>query len=164
MSGLVVYPNTQIEVEAFVETLPSALAATANAGATTITVFDPSRWTAGGGDVLKIGDGDPQDSDSELVTTASVSGKVVTLTAALAWAHGFRTPVYKLSAATIAAAIQRLDGTETALTLSSVSTGRYRGTYTTSAADSGPNLIEVNATGTAIGAATAPVTVLADLV
>ena len=164
MSGLVVYPGTQIEVEAFVETLPSALAATANAGATTITVYDPSRWTAGGGDVLKLGDGDPQDGDSELVTTASVSGKVVTLTAALSWAHGFRTPVYKLSAATIAAAIQRQDGTETSLTLSSVTTGRYRGTHTTAPADSGPNLIEVNATGTAIGAGVQPITVLADLV
>ena len=164
MSGLVVYPGTQIEVEAFIETLPSRLAATANAGATTITVFDPSRWTAGGGDVLKIGDGDPQDSDSELVTTLSVSGKVVTLTAPLAWGHGFRTPVYRLSAATIAGANQRQDGAETTLNLSSVTTGRYRATHTTTAADSGPNVIEVVATGTAIGAAAITYTVLADLV
>ena len=162
MSGLVTYPGGQIEVEAFVETLPSRLSEGRAAGATTLSVYDPSRWSAA--DVLKVGDGDPQDGDSELVTISSISGKVVTLTAALAWGHGFRTPVYRLSAATIAAAIQRQDGTETTLTLSSVSTGRYRGTYTTSAADSGPNVVEVNATGTAIGAATAPVTVLADLV
>lgn len=162
--GLVVYPNTMIEVEAFVETVPSALAATAQAGATTITVFDPSRWTAGGGDVLKIDDGDPQLSESEIVTTASISGKVVTLSAPLAFGHGFRTPVYKLSAATIAAAIQRQDGAETVLTMNGVSTGRYRATFTTTAADAGPNVIEVNATGAAVGAAAETISVLADLV
>ena len=164
MGGLVLYPGTQAEIEAFVEILPSALGATAVAGASTITVFDPSRWIAT--DVLKIGDGDPQDSDSEIVTIAGggITGKVVTLTAPLAWAHGYRTPVYKLLAATITSAIQRQDGTETSLSLSSVTTGRYRGTYTTAPIDSGPNIIEVNATGTAIGAAAVVLTVLADLV
>ena len=164
MGSLVVYPGTQVEVEAFVETLPSALAATAAAGALIITVFDPSRWTAGGGDVLKIDDGDPQHSSSELVTTASVTGKVVTLTAPLAWSHGFGTPVYKLLAATIAAAIELPDGTQTALTLNSVTTGRYRGTYNTTPANSGANPIEVNATGAAIGANAVTLNVLSDRV
>lgn len=162
-----VYPGTQLEIEAFVKAIPSRLAAAAAAGASTITVYDGSRY--GNGDTLKLRDGDPQDGPSEIVTlhaSAAVAGNVLTLAAgtSLARGHGVNTKICKLSAATIAAAIELPDATTAALTLNSVSTGRYRGTYTTTSANSGANTIEVNATGAAIGAAALPFSVLADLV
>lgn len=149
----VYYPGQQVEIEAFVETAGTRLAAAAAATATTITVYDASRWSAG--DVLKIGDGDPQTGPARLATIAGggISGNVVTLTAALGAAWGVGTPVYKLAAATIACSVQvEPSGTPAAVSLSSVSTGRYRGTHTLVDADAGENSVEVGATGAVVAA------------
>lgn len=158
-------PGQQIEVEAFNCTVPSALAQPATATALTITVYDASRWSPA--DVLKIDDGDPQQGRSRLVTIAGggITGNVVTLTAALNFAFEVGTPVYKLANATMAASRQvEFGGTPAAVNLSSVTTGRYRGTVDLVDADAGENSIEVNATGAVIAAGTVSFYVRAPLV
>lgn len=157
MSGLVAYPGQQVEIEAFVETLGSKLAAPALASATTITVYDASRWSTG---TLKIGDGDPQNGPARLATISSITGNVVTLTAALGSAWGVGTPVWLLAAGTIACGVQvEPAGTPASVTLSSVTTGRYRGTHTLVDADTGENSVEVNSTGATVAAGATTFTV-----
>ena len=162
-----IYPGTQLEIEAFIKTIGTKLAAAAAADASTITVYDGSRYAVG--DVLKIGEGDSQMGPSEIVTlhaSTAPTGTVLTLAAGttLKRGHGVGTQVFKIQAADLTNGVKLPDATVAPLTLNSVSTGRYRGTYTTTGANSGRNVVEVIATGAAIGGGAVPFSVLADLV
>lgn len=155
------YPGDVCELDVFVRVTGSRLTAACAAGATTLTVADASRWS--GTQVLKIGDGDPQLGPSELVTISSISGAVVTLSAGTLRAHPNGTPVWRIMDATIAGTLEEPDGTEAALSFSSVTTGRYRAT---SAAfdQAGQHDIEVSASGAAVGAAAVSLSVETDRV
>lgn len=157
------YPGTVLEFDCLVETEISKLAKPAAEGATTITVFDPSRWSAS--DVLLIWpngqDADPQATAAELVTISSIAGKVVTLSAATAFAHQAGVDVSHVVNATLAGTVELPNGTSTAsVSFANVSTGVYRGTYTT--ATPGEHVIEVLATGNVIAAIAKKFNVLSD--
>jgi hypothetical protein len=154
------YPGDSIEVDVFVRAVTSRLTAACAAGATTLTVADASRWASP--QVLKIDNGDPQMGPSEIVTISSISGAVVTLSAGTLRAHPAGTPVARILDATLAAQVEEPDGTDSALSLSSVTTGRYRGTVTVDQA--GQHDIEVVASGTATGANAASFDVVTDRV
>lgn len=141
------YPGQQIEIEAFVYGPASRLTAACIAGATTLTVADPSRWSAG--QSLKLSDGDPQMGPSEIVTIGSISGAVVTLSAGTLRAHPAATMVARILDATIAGTVEKPNATTSSVTLSSVTTGRYRGTFTLSLP--GTHDVEVTASGAAVG-------------
>jgi hypothetical protein len=156
------YPGGQIELEAFIRTAESALAQAGRPGATAIVVCDAGRWSAA--DALKIGRGDPQTGGCELATIASIAadGVTVTLTAPLKRGHGIGQPVWRLIEATMTGLVETPDGTDTPITLSAVSTGRYRGSYMTT--QSGPHAVEVTASGAATAAAALGFDVQSDVV
>jgi hypothetical protein len=154
------FPGDSVEVDVFVRAVTSKLTAACAAGATTITVADASRWASP--QVLKIDDGDPQMGPSEIVTISSISGAVVTLSAGTLRAHPAGTPVARILDATLAAQVEEPDGTDTSLSLSSVTTGRYRGSVTVDQA--GQHDIEVVASGTAVGASSVSFDVVTDKV
>jgi hypothetical protein len=158
----VIYPGTTIECDVVVTGQASPLAASVAAGASVITVYDASRWLAG--QVLKIGEGDPQSTDSEIRTIAGagITGNVVTLTAALGFGHARDTPVYRILDATMTASVRLPDATTTALSLSSVTTGRYRGLYVPT--QSGAHDIEAAASGTVTAVNAERIEVLTDRV
>ena len=141
------YPGQQIEIEAFVRGTTSRLTKPCQEAATTLTVADASRWSAS--QVLKIGEGDPQLGPSELVTVSSISGAVVTLSAATLRAHPAGAPVARILDATLVCTVEKPSAAESTVTLSSVTTGRYRGTFTPDQA--GAHDIEVTASGAAVG-------------
>lgn len=147
------YPGTVLEFDCLIETEISKLAKPAAEGATTITVFDPSRWSAS--DILLIWpngqEADPQATAAEMVTVSSISGKVVTLSAATSFAHQAGVDVSHLVNATVASSVELPNGTSTAtVTFSNVSTGLYRGTYTSGTP--GEHIIEVVTSGNVIAA------------
>lgn len=155
-----IYPGQLLEFDAFVRGPGSALAAASVAGATTLTVFDASRWVAP--NVLKIGNGDPQASASEIVTIQSITGAAVTLTAGTLRAHAAGTPVYRILDATLAAQLEEPDATKTALTFNKVTDGRYRVSVTPDQA--GAHDVEVVTSGAIAAAGAVTVYVVTDRV
>lgn len=128
------------------------LAAAAAAGATTISVYRPDGWAAA--DVLAI---NPNGDTEQTPTVSSISGKVVTLTAALtsAWSHGVGETVGELAdPTTLTLVVEDPAGTETTYTYAGgdivkSAVGRYY--YDAAYSSAGTYKLKWAATGTVKG-------------
>lgn len=160
MSILSVYPGSVVRLELLVRVNTTALAEAARAGATSLTVYDLTGYTAADSIVIEPS-ATPELSPQEILTISAASGHVIT-TAATAFAHPKGALVSRLIAATVTAQVKRPDGTVSSGTVNAVSTGRYRLDYTT--AYVGTHVVEWSIDGTAIGAGVYTFNVSDDLV
>lgn len=151
-------------LEILVRANTTSLAVASAAGATAITVYATDGYAAADTVVIEPSS-TPEHAPQE---TRVVSGSpaptanVITLTAALIFAHPAGAIVSELVAGTVAATVRLPDGTTSAGSVSNVSTGRYRVDYTTTQA--GEHRIEWAVSGAAIAAGVYPFTVLTDTV
>lgn len=154
------YPGQSVEADIFIEIQGTELLEEAAKGALTMRVADNSRWA--NGITVKIGDGDPQYSASQIVTL----GTIVTatgdcpLTPALKRTFPAGTPVYRLNDAAVTATRVRPDKTTDAPSVSNVTTGRKRVTFT--ADQAGRHVLEPVASGAVVAAGAVEVVVTRD--
>jgi hypothetical protein len=148
MSILSVYPGSVVRLELLVRVNTTALAEASRAGATSLTVYDLTGYTAADAIVIEPS-ATPELSPQEILTISAATGHTIT-TAATAFAHPKGALVSRLIAATVTAQVKRPDGTVSAGTVNAVSTGRYRLDYATSYV--GTHIVEWGIDGTAVGA------------
>jgi hypothetical protein len=160
MSILSVYPGSVVRLELLVRVNTTALAEASRAGATSLTVYDLTGYTAADSIVIEPSP-TPEFSPQEILVISAATGHTIT-TAATAFAHPKGTLVSRLIAATVTASVKLPDGTVVAGSVNSVSTGRYRLDYATSYV--GTHVVEWDIDGTAIGAGAYTFNVSDDLV
>lgn len=144
-------PGDQVRLRVVWTLNPTSLAAAAAAGATTITVRDATGYAASDSIILEA-----QTDQEETATVNSVSGRVLTLSAGLIYAHAVNAEVGELAApSTVTLVLETPDGVETsytaaAATVTNVSTGIYRRDHSVTLA--GLHRYRWVATGTVVAA------------
>jgi hypothetical protein len=132
-----------VRLELLVRVNTTALAEACRAGATSLTVYDASGYTAADAIVVEPSP-TPEFSPQEILTISAATGHTIT------------------TAATAFAQVKLPDGTVVAGSVNAVSTGRYRLDYATSYV--GTHVVEWDIDGTAIGAGAYTFNVSDDLV
>jgi hypothetical protein len=161
VSGILsVYLGSVVRLELLVRVNTTALAEAARAGATSLSVYDLTGYTAADSIVIEPSP-TPELSPQEILVISAATGHTITC-AATAFAHPKGTLVSRLIAATVTAQVELPDGTIVAGSVASVSTGRYRLDYTT--AYVGTHVVEWAIAGTALGAGAYTFAVSDDLV
>lgn len=156
------YIGAVVRLEILVRTNTTRLATAAAAGATTITVYDTTGYADTITLVIEPSETPEMGPQETRIVSGTPTATVITLAAALAFAHPAGALVSELVAGTVAATVRLPDGTTSAGSVSNVSTGRYRVDYTTTQA--GEHRIEWAVSGAAIAAGVYPFTVLTDTV